>query len=70
MKKPLTIVPGFAWIVSALARLLCWLISTSVLLAAVQYVTKMPEQPAKATTAFLQSRHGVYQALYHNVSFL
>lgn len=61
---PLTKIPGFAFAVQCLAKLLFSLVPISLVTMLVGLITGMSHEPATVTAEFVKSPHGVRQALH------
>ncbi|KAH9822755.1 Lipid-droplet associated hydrolase [Teratosphaeria destructans] len=61
---PLLLLPGFAFAIHTLSKLLFFLLPMSLMIPLVQLLTRMPRRSAATTAAFLKSPGGVRQALH------
>lgn len=64
MSQPLTKIPAFALIVHTIAKVLFHFAPIAFVTWLVQVITSMPPAGASVTAQFLQSKHGVWQALH------
>ncbi|KAK4548431.1 hypothetical protein LTR36_009341 [Oleoguttula mirabilis] len=61
---PLLRIPGFSLLIHLIAKLLFSCMPIFLMIRLVQIITFMPYNAAKTTAAFIQSKHGVRQALF------
>lgn len=61
---PLTRIPGFAYFVHVIAKLLFYFVPIKLVTSLVSLITGMTSEPATVTAAFLKSPDGVRQALH------
>lgn len=64
VSQPLTKIPAFALIVHTVAKILFYCAPLAIVIWLVRLITGMPDAGAEVTAQFLQSKHGVWQALH------